>query len=111
MQLPNKDKAAVSERKIRDYLLSESHAIGKTKAKFFRLHGFTEENTELFRAGLIAIAQTEQVASAEKTTFGTKYVIDGGLASPIGVIIRLRTVWIIETESESPTLVTVYPLD
>ena len=36
MILPNIDKAVIEPEKLRDYLLSKSHPIGRFKAEFFR---------------------------------------------------------------------------
>lgn len=107
-ELPNKSKAYIATSKIVDYLLSETHAVGKSKAKFFRSFGFDETNIVQFGQGLIKIAQIEAVT---ETTYGTKYVIDGELEAPNGVMIRLRTVWIIETSDTIPRFVTAHPLD
>ena len=111
MELPNKSQAYVSASKITDYLLSETHAVGKSKAKFFRSFGFDETNTAQFEQGLIKIALNESVVETTETPYGTKYVIDGELETPNSVIIRLRTVWIIETGDVVPRLVTTHPLD
>jgi hypothetical protein len=111
MELPNKSHAYVSINKITDYLLSETHIIGKSKARFFRSFGFDETNVNQFEQGLIHIAQTELVAEITETIYGKKYVIDGELKTPSGDMIYLRTVWIIETGDDIPKLVTAYPLD
>ncbi len=111
MELPNKSHAYVSISKITDYLLSETHAVGKSKAKFFRSFGFDETNVSQFEQGLIHIAQTESVAETTETIYGKKYVIDGELETPSGDMIHLRTVWIIETGDDVPRLVTAHPLD
>lgn len=92
-------------------MLSESHTAGKSKAKFFRSFGFDESNLDQFEQGLIGIAQTEMLANATESPYGTKYVIDGELETPNGAIIHLRTVWIIETGDAIPRLVTAHPLD
>jgi len=39
MKLPDREKAYIPLLKIKDYLLSETHPIGKSKAKFFRSCG------------------------------------------------------------------------
>jgi hypothetical protein len=109
MELPNKSQAYVSLNKITDYLLSEIHAVGKSKAKFFRSYGFDETNAAEFGQGLINIAQTKEVTNTTKTAFGTKYVIDGEMETPNGVTIYLRTVWIIESGDAVPKLVTAHP--
>lgn len=111
MELPNKSNAYVAISKIVDYLLSESHAVGKSKARFFRSFGFEETNIAQFEQGLINIAQTESVTESIETSFGIKYVIDGELETPKGVMIHLRTIWIIEKGDDIPRLVTAHPLD
>jgi L-ribulose-5-phosphate 3-epimerase UlaE len=111
MELPNKLRAYVSINKITDYLLSETHAVGKSKAKFFRSFGFNEANISQFEKMLVDIAQTETVVEVTETIYGKKYVLDGQLKTPSGDMIRLRTVWIIETGDDIPRLVTAYPLD
>lgn len=111
MELPNKLRAYVSIRKIADYLLSETHAVGKTKAKFFRSLGFNETNASQFQKVLLDIAQTETVVEVNETIYGKKYVVDGELKAPNGDMIHLRTVWIIETGGDIPRLVTAYPLE
>ena len=110
MQLPNKSNATISTNKILDYLLSETHAVGKSKAKFFRLYGFDETNVQDFERRLLKIPHTEEVSQVVETMFGIKYLIDGSLETPKGVIIHVRTIWIIETGDTTPKLVTVYPL-
>jgi hypothetical protein len=111
MELPNKLHAYISISKITDYLLSESHTVGKSKAKFFRSFGFNETNISQFAKGLVDIAQTDTVVETTETVYGNKYVIDGQLKTPSGDMIRLRTVWIIETGDDVPRLVTAHPLD
>ena len=111
MQLPNKPHANVSISKITDYLLSETHIVGKSKARFFRSFGFDETNVSQFEQGLIHIAQIESVVETTETIYGKKYVIDGDLETPNGDKIHLRTVWIIETGDDIPRLVTAHPLD
>lgn len=111
MELPNRTKAYIPTSKITAYLLSESHAVGKSKARFFKSLGFDENNIEEFEQRLIKIAQTNEVKEASETPFGIKYVVDGALENPKGVIIRVRTVWIIEADSDKPRFVTAYPLE
>ena len=107
--LPNKSAAYVSTRKIVEYLLSETHTAGKSKAKLFRSFNFDETNVNQFEQGLIKIAQNESVTETTETPYGTKYVVDGELETPRGIIIHLRTIWIIETGEKIPRFVTAYP--
>ncbi len=111
MELPNKLAAYVPGEKIKEYLLSESHAVGKSKAKFFRSFGFAETNMNQFEQSLLNIAHTGKVLEIKETPFGVKYVIDGALETPRGVIIQLRTIWITEISEDKPRFITAYPLD
>ena len=111
MELPNKSKAYVSLEKITDYLLSETHAVGKSKARYFRSYGFDSRNTSQLVEGLLAIAQNTQVADSERSPYGTKYMIDGALDTPNGVMIRVRTIWIIEKGQDTPRFITAYPIE
>jgi hypothetical protein len=109
MILPNREKAFVPAPKLHDYLLSTSHSVGRSKAKFFRRFGFDDSSAGSLEEGLLSIAQTEEVLSVISTPFGAKYTIDGSLMTPLGITINVRTVWIIETDEVEPRLVTAHP--
>ncbi|MFZ5921983.1 MAG: DUF6883 domain-containing protein [Chloroflexota bacterium] len=111
MELPNKFKAYVPGNKILEYLLSETHSVGKSKARFFRALGYDNREAGRLEEEFVKIAQTNDVKKSVSTLHGTKYVIDGELESPKGVIIRIRTIWIIETGEDRPRFVTAYPPD
>jgi len=111
LQLPNKEKAYVPRHKIMNYLLSETHAIGKSKARFLRSLGFDENTAGELEQGLLGIAQTGEVKESIVSPHGTKYVIDGFLETPRGVSVRIRTIWIIEVEHQTPRFVTAYPIE
>lgn len=111
MELPNKSKAHVPVEKIIDYLLSETHSVGKSKARYFRSYGFNDENASVLVNALLEIAQTAQVQNTEKSQFGVKYVLDGEIDTPNGDMIQITTVWIIENGSAIPRFVTAYPAE
>ena len=70
MLLPNRSRAYVPLSKLTEYLLSETHAVGKSKARFFRAFGFDETSATLLEKGLLAIAQTETVVEIVQSPFG-----------------------------------------
>ena len=109
MRLPNSEYSWVHPSKITGYLLSETHEEGAGKAAYLRLMGFDESNVDLLEAGLLAIAQVEEVARTETTPYGVKYVIYGTMDTPEGEIIELLTVWMIDSGQEAPRLITAYP--
>ncbi len=44
MKLPGNRDAVVQDGKLADYLLSETHPVGKAKAKYFRSLGYSIAN-------------------------------------------------------------------
>jgi hypothetical protein len=110
MNVPNRDQASVPERKLRDYLLSLSHPVGKSKARFFRGLGFDESTIDQLREELKEVIQRAPVEETERTSHGTKYVVVGSIRSPDGEEVTIRTVWMIEEEGPgAPRFVTAYP--
>jgi len=108
MFLPCKENAIVKLSKINDYLLSENHPVGRSKAKFFKMIGFNETNIDLFGKALLEISKLEVIETV-KNDFGTKYVIIGMLKSPLNIEYLVSTVWMLENQSNEPYLVTCYP--
>ena len=109
MKLPNYEQAYVQPPKITHYLLSETHSVGKSKAKFFRSLGFDESNTELLVQGLLHIVRSYDVAETLTTAHGTKYVIIGDLDTPCDRVVTILTVWIVDTGTDAPRFITARP--
>ena len=110
MKLPNSEKAYIPPIKLTAYLLSETHSVGRSKARLLRSLGFNENNVSLLKQGLIAIAHSEDVKEVISSPHGVKYIIEGLLQTPVGGSIRIRTIWIIEKGQERPRFVTAYPV-
>ena len=109
MKLPNGDQAYISPAKLKDYLLSETHPIGRSKARFLRGVGFDETNVDLLEQRLLAIAANAEITEVVTTAYGKKYVVDGPLETPMSGQVAMRTVWIVEADEENPRFVTAYP--
>ncbi|MEQ9440030.1 MAG: hypothetical protein RIG62_13325 [Cyclobacteriaceae bacterium] len=110
MYLPNRKNAVIPKDKITNYLLSTSHPVGKHKAAYFTNIGFEIIKPEVLIHSLKQIAEESTVTETIKTDFGTKYVIDGNIYAPNQRSYLLRTVWMIENNSDTAYLVTAYPL-
>jgi hypothetical protein len=107
-KMPNAEQALVPREKVVDYLLSASHPIGARKAVFFRSFGFDIRFPEVFRDALVAHANTHDFSKVAVTAYGTKYEVDGALATPSGRLPKVRSVWIVEGVA-GPRLVTALP--
>ena len=109
MLLPNAKTAYVPDEKVSGYLLSDTHPVGKTKSKLLKQLGFTEADRPRLTAGLLAIARTQNVHEETITRYGVKFAVDGVLRTPSGHEIKMRTIWIAETNEPGPRFVTAYP--
>ena len=83
--------------------------MGKAKATFFRALGFDETNMPVLEHRLLTLAHSALVQEVVPSPHGVKYVIEGVLETPRGILPRIRTVWILETGETSPRFVTAYP--
>ena len=110
MQVPNDGSAIVDERKVRDYLLSSSHPVGRYKARFFASLGYEHNDAARLVSDLLAILANE-VSNTVVNDYGTKYVVPGELTAPDGTSKSVVTVWIILEGENVPRLVTAYPGD
>jgi len=110
MKLPNREKAYIPSAKLGCYLLSETHPVGRFKAKVLFAAGFDTSDVELLEQALLDIADKQELIDIIPFQYGTKYVISGDICSPTGSIIPMVTVWTIDIGHDSPRLVTAYPL-
>ncbi|MBU2581577.1 MAG: hypothetical protein KJ622_07650 [Alphaproteobacteria bacterium] len=108
--LPNIDEAVVETAKISDYLLSESHPQGSTKAQYFMRFGFDASRPEEFQAAIMLHAKHNEVTASERNRFGVKHVIEGPLETPDGRNPVVRSIWFIAENEAAPRLVTVVPI-
>ena len=109
MKLPNTERAVIDERKVREYLLSKSHPIGRFKAAFLARAGFEAGNWAELTSALRNLARRGEAVPGEAGEYGQKYLISGTLAGPRGVGLEVTTVWILTTPGDRPRLVTIYP--
>jgi hypothetical protein len=108
VRLPRAEQVRIDERKVREYLLSKTHPVGRFKARLFAALGFDETNTESFVAEVRRIAVVGEVSDVEDTGFGRKYTVPGELKGPTGIA-QVLTVWIEEAGQPVVRLVTVRP--
>lgn len=110
MNLPNAEKAIIPLEKVRYYLLSPIHPIGRYKAAFFRSHGYEQTDWEILTNDIRSIL-SEDATLTEATEFGVKYTITGNIAGPNDRIFGIVAICIILRGEEIPRLVTAYPED
>jgi len=109
LSLPNRENAFIQPEKLTGYLLSETHSVGKSKAKFFRELGFNEQNVTLLEQELLKIVKNQEINEIITTEHGTKYVIIGTINTPKNTSVSILTVWIIDLGKDTPRFVTARP--
>ena len=110
MKLPNSEIAIVPPEKLRDYILSPVHPIGRFKSVFFRGLGYSAETYEKLETDIRSLLVAE-AELGEANKFGSKFLVHGLLSGPNGRSGLIVTVWIILSGEVAPRFVTAYPED
>ena len=110
MRLPNGDRAEVAPEKLRDYLLSPQHPVGRFTAQFFRGLGYDQENWARLAEELRALARAGDAREIE-SPFARKFSIVATLVGPSGRSASLISIWVLEGENSNPRFVTAYPAE
>ena len=111
MKLPFAENAVIDAEKVRNYLLSPLHPVGRFKAVFFAGLGYTPENWAKLHEDLLRIGRQGAAVQGKFSRFGNKYEVPAILTGPASRSAAVLTVWIIRHGEETPRLVTVTPGD
>ena len=107
--LPTVERAHIEPAKVRDYLLSAVHPVGRFKAVVFQALGYRAEEWEKLRDDLVALARTTEAVRGQASTFGQKYEVSGSLRGPNGREAKFRCVWIAPADGGAPRFITAFP--
>jgi len=108
VKLPNADSAVIPPEKLRDYLLSSSHPVGRFKAAFFRALGYTDDDWERLEGDIRSVL-TNDAMVGEQTGYGQKLEVRGNITGPAGRNAEIVTAWIILKGESIPRFITAYP--
>lgn len=109
MKLPSAEHAIVDAAKVRDYLLSPDHPVGRFKARVFGAVGYHRSDWPRLQRDFLALATAIEVEETDSDEHGRRFVGAGSLAGPNGSLLPVTTVWIICSGEASPRFVTAYP--
>ena len=109
MKLPAAERAAIEPAKIRNYLLSTSHPVGRFKAPFFARLGYTNTAWRRLDEDLRSLAASGDAEFGKDSPYGQKYEICGILKGPSGRSAGVLTAWIIRFVGDVPQFVTAFP--
>ena len=109
MPLPNPERAVVDEAKVRDYLLSPSHPVGRFKAAFFWALGFSADDWRSLSEALLTMGRTGAATEGQVSPFGRKFEIRATLTGPSGRQATVVTIWMVSNGREFAHFVTAFP--
>ena len=107
--LPSAERAHIDPAKVRDYLLSAVHPVGRFKAVVFQALGYQAEEWEKLRDDLLVLARTTEAVPGQATAFGQKYKVSGTLRGPNGREAKFTCVWLAPVDDAAPRFITAIP--
>lgn len=109
MRLPNFENAVIDSEKLRDYLLSPLHPVGRFKVAFFSSLGYRQEDWRQLEADLRRQHLIKDAVLCRETSYGRKYEIRGKIKGPAGKAREVVSIWIVLVDEKVPRFVTAYP--
>jgi hypothetical protein len=107
--LPNAKDAVVESAKVRDYLLSPVHPVGRYKAAVFHALGYVANDWQRLQHDLLALAQGAPAVPGQDSPYGEKFEVSGILKGPSGREALFVTVWLVPAGGKIPRFITAYP--
>ena len=107
--LPAAERAHIDPAKVRDYLLSAVHPVGRFKAVVFQALGYRADGWERLRDDLLALARTTEAVPGQASAFGQKYEVSGTLRGPNGREAKFTCVWLVSVDDGAPRFITAFP--
>ena len=111
MLLPNAERAEIDPKKLREYLLSPTHPVGRFKARFFAALGYSANDWQTLEADLRIQHLSQEAEPGGVTLYGQPYTIRAILKGPNGESASVVSVWFVTPSTRAPHFVTAYPGD
>ena len=109
MKLPNAEQALIEPEKVRDYLLSASHPVGRFKSAYLQALGYSQDEWEFLRDELLALAKSDAASPGRPIEYGRKFEVRGTLRGRGGRPAGIVAVWVVRHGEDFPRFVTAYP--
>ena len=99
----------IEPKKLRDYLLNQSHPEGATKAGYLSELGYNQENYHILEFDLRNQHLTHDAQPGKVSIYGAKFEIVAPLIGPNGKLRLIRSVWMIRKYDTVARLITLIP--
>lgn len=107
--IPNTDRAVIAREKLAVYLLNPSHKRGSAKARLLLGIGYRTDAPEVLESDLRSQHLPLEPARTSRNAYGVVYEIEGPISTPAGRILRFCSIWQVDTGSDTPRFITMYP--
>lgn len=107
--IPNAERAVIDAAKLRDYLLSRVHPVGRLKAAFFHSLGYEARRWRRLEADPQAQHLSQHARELPPTPYGRRFAIRAKLVGPSGSPAEVASIWIVLAAEDFPRFVTAYP--
>jgi len=107
--IPNADRAIIAVEKLTAYLLNPSHKRGSAKARLLISLGYRTNAPEILESDLRVQHLSLNATRTSQNPYGIAYEIEGPMTTPSGRPVRFCSIWQIDTGSEVPRFITMYP--
>jgi hypothetical protein len=109
MPLPNPSRAVISSDKLTAYLLNPSHKRGGAKARLLLSLGYRTDAANVLESDLRSQHLPLNPTRTSQNAYGTVYEIDAAITTPRGRTVRFVSIWQIDTGTDVPRFITMYP--
>ena len=109
MKLPYADRAIIAADKPTGYLLNVSHKRGGSKARLLLSVGYRSDNPKTLASDLRAQHLLLDVTRTHENAYGDVYEIEGPIKTPSGKSVRFCSVWQVDTGTNVPRFISMYP--
>ena len=109
MAIPDADRAIIVAEKLTAYLLNVSHKRGAAKARLLLSVGYRSDAPQALESDLRTQHLSLDVTRTSENAYGVVYEIEGPIRTPSGRIVRFCSIWQIDTGTQVPRFITMYP--
>lgn len=90
-------------------MLNPAHRRGSAKARLLLAFGYAADAWQTLEADLRSQHLTAEVFATQSNPYGQRYQIRALLITPSGRAVTFESVWQIDTGTDVPRFITMYP--
>ena len=109
MPILNAERAIIATEKLTAYLLNPWHKRGGAKARLLLSLGYRTDALHVLESDLRAQHLSQDATRTSQNPYGVAYEIEAPIMTPSGRVVRFCSIWQIDTGSEVPRFITMYP--